>query len=118
MSGLANINEIYSQSDFDLINKIGQQLKNIRLEQNLTQAMVARESGIDRTTLSLIEKGNVTSLLTIIQILRTLNKLELLEPFFLNAPQISPIKMAKLNTKQRKRASKSPIQTIKQEPEW
>lgn len=45
--------------------------------------------------ISTIENGHNTSLLTLTQVLRALNRLELLDPVF-QGPQISPIAYAKM----------------------
>jgi transcriptional regulator with XRE-family HTH domain len=93
-----------SMTDNAIINAIGAYIKHQRLEQNKTQAQVAKEAGINRWTLSQIENGASITLNTLIQILRVLDLLHLLEIFTIKE-KISPIEYAKLKEKKKKRAS-------------
>ncbi len=94
-------------TDHLIIEKIGFFIKQERLNQNKTQAVLAKEAGINRTTLSQFESGKQTiGLLTLVQILRVLGCLNLLE-IFQNQSLVSPIKLATLEEQNRKRASKS-----------
>lgn len=93
-----------SMSDKVIINIIGAYIKSQRLEQNKTQAQVAKEAGINRWTLSQIENGESITLNTLIQILRVLDLLHLLKIFTIEK-KISPIEYARLKEKKRKRAS-------------
>jgi transcriptional regulator with XRE-family HTH domain len=102
MLGNNNINWI-SMSDSAIINAIGTYIKRQRLEQNKTQAQVAKEAGINRWTLSQIENGESITLTTLIRILRVLDLLHLLEIFTVKE-KISPIEYAKLKEKEKKRA--------------
>ena len=91
-----------SMTDKAIINAIGTYIKHQRLEQNKTQAQVAKEAGINRWTLSQIENGGSITLATLIQILRVLDLLHLLEIFIVKE-KISPIEYAKLKEKKKKR---------------
>jgi transcriptional regulator with XRE-family HTH domain len=68
-------------SDDAIIKKIGDFVKNQRLEQNMTQQDLATKAGINRTTLSELELGRRCQLLTLIQVLRILNQLQLFATF-------------------------------------
>ena len=92
-----------SMTDNAIIKAIGTYIKNQRLEQNKSQAQVAMEAGINRWTLGQIENGESITLATLIQILRALDLLHLLEIFTIKE-KISPIEYAKLREKKRKRA--------------
>ncbi len=92
-----------SMTDKAIIGAIGAYIKHQRLEQNKTQAQVAREAGINRWTLSQIENGESITLATLIRILRVLDVLHLLEIFAVTE-KISPIEYAKLKEKKRRRA--------------
>lgn len=100
---MTNINW-YAMSDPAIIQELGQQLRTLRLQKNITQQKMAQKTGLSRITIGETEKGRPPSLLTFIQLLRGLNKLELLNGF-MSAPAISPIQMAKMQAKTRKRAS-------------
>ena len=73
--------ELYAMSDNALIGIIGQYIKDCRLKQNKTQQQVADAAGIGRTTIVLLEKGNGGTLTSLIQVLRVLEQLHILEVF-------------------------------------
>jgi transcriptional regulator with XRE-family HTH domain len=93
----------YSISDNALLNLIGQFIQDTRLQQNKSQLQTAVAAGIDRSTLSQIEKGNGGTVLTLIQILRVLGQLEVLKAFEVER-KISPIQLARLEQNKRRRA--------------
>ena len=121
---MANTNlDWISMSDKSIITSIGEYLKYQRLTQNKTQAQIAEAAGINRWTMSKIENGEAISLTSLIQILRALRLLNVLDTFTIEK-QVSPIELAKLERKERKRARNkennlSVDQTGKQnESEW
>lgn len=91
-------------SDTAIVEQIGAYIKHIRLQKNMTQAQLATQAGLNRWTIGQIENGESTTLSTLIQILRSLEALHLLEHFTIKK-EISPIAYADLQRKQRKRAS-------------
>jgi transcriptional regulator with XRE-family HTH domain len=93
----------YSMSDKALLVSIGQFIQDTRLQQNKTQQQIADAAGINRSTLSQVEKGNGGTLLTLIQILRALGQLSILKNFEVER-KISPLQLAKLEQRQRQRA--------------
>jgi DNA-binding XRE family transcriptional regulator len=97
---------IFNLSDAAIVELIGAFIKHHRLEQNKTQSQLAWEAGINRSTLVEFEKGGSGNLMTFIQLLRALNQLHVLNQFEVHL-QLSPIQMAELELKQRKRASKA-----------
>ena len=97
-----NINWV-SMNEKSIIAEIGTFLKHHRLSQNKTQMETARDAGVNRSTISQIEKGEAISLISLIQILRTLDLLYVLNSFKIET-QISPIALAKLEKKKRQRA--------------
>jgi transcriptional regulator with XRE-family HTH domain len=106
-------------ADPAIVRLLGERIKRIRLKKNITQQQLADRAGLDRTTIYEFEnKGRPVSLLTFIQILRVLDKLDDLTPF-LYEPEISPLQLAKLHGKQRKRAYPviKPSLNILNEPE-
>lgn len=92
-----------SMSDKAIVSYIGEYLKNQRLTQNTTQGQIANTAGLNRWTVSQIEKGEAISLTSLIQILRALRCLNVFEAFRFET-QTSPILLAKLEQKKRKRA--------------
>lgn len=100
-----NINNIYRMTDTSILKIFGDFIRYHRLEQNKSQFQLAKEAGIHRTTLSDFELGRSSKLITLIQLLRVLDKLYILSEFEIKR-RISPIKLAELEAKQRNRASK------------
>jgi transcriptional regulator with XRE-family HTH domain len=100
-----NNNNWKAMSDIALLKVIGEFIKHHRLEQNKTQSQLAEEAGINRSTLSEFEQGRSSNTLTLLQLLRVLNKLYLMDEFKVQQ-QVSPIQLATLEQKKRKRASK------------
>lgn len=92
-----------SMSDDALAKQVGVFIKHHRLEQNKTQEVVAEAAGISRSTLSLLERGEAVTLPTLIQVLRVLNQLQVMEAFAVQQ-SISPLALAKAEKGKRKRA--------------
>lgn len=90
-------------SDGALAKQVGEFIKHHRLEQNKTQDMVSAAAGISRSTLSLLERGETVTLSTLIQVLRVLNQLQVMEAFEIKQ-SISPLALAKAEKGKRKRA--------------
>lgn len=94
----------YSMSDSAIIRELGSFIKEMRLKKNYTQSDLALKAGMHRVTLSEFEQGERGSLTAFIQLLRALDELETLNTF-VRTNVISPIALAKLEVKKRKRAS-------------
>lgn len=95
---------LYSMSNSALVQQICSGIKQMRLNQNISQDELATRSGLNRVTISRMEAGRSVSLLTLIQALRALDKLDLLNVFF-EEPEISPMKLLEIQEKYRKRAT-------------
>ena len=106
-----------STSDKTIISIIGEYIKHARVNQNKTQEKVAEMAGISRWTVSQIENGEPMSLLTLIQILRALDLLELLSIFKIDT-QPSPLEIAKLERDKRQRASSKKEKKNENKSEW
>lgn len=104
-------------SDNAVLEKIGSYIKHKRLTQNKTQQQLATEAGINRTTLLDLEQGKRANLLTFIQVLRALQLLDTLKTFEIET-QISPILLAEMQQKYRKRASKKSPKNNKPTSDW
>ncbi len=102
--GITNSNWA-AMSDGAIIADIGKYIKEQRLHKNISQEKLAKDAGVNRWTISQIENGEAITLLSLIQILRALDLLYILDVFKIHQ-QISPIKLAKLEQQKRKRASK------------
>jgi transcriptional regulator with XRE-family HTH domain len=90
-------------TDANIIRSIGDFVKHNRLQQNKTQVQLAKEAGLNPYTISQLENGVSVTLSTLIQLLRTLDELQVLEQFTIKE-EISPIQYAKLKMKKRRRA--------------
>jgi transcriptional regulator with XRE-family HTH domain len=107
-----NINWV-EMSDTAIVRKIGEFIKQERLKINKTQAQLATEAGINRWTLGQIENGEAITMLSLIQIMRALDILYLLEGFSIKQ-EISPLELAKQDQQKRQRARNSGIDNVKQ----
>ena len=117
MNDMSYVNWI-SMSDKALTELIGNFVKQHRLNQNKTQDEVSVAAGISRSTLSLLERGEKVSLSTVIQVLRTLDLLYVMDVFQVKN-EISPIEYAKLQKKKKKRArNKMDDKTTNNESKW
>ncbi|NCA77287.1 MAG: XRE family transcriptional regulator [Alphaproteobacteria bacterium] len=108
----------YSMSDPAIVEELCHTLKQIRLQQNLTQGQLAEKAGLSRSAISKIELGKVSvSMLTVVQVLRVLQQLHLLDGWK-SASAVSPLEVAKLKARSRLRASGKPIRRNMEESEW
>lgn len=106
---IANTNINWTaMSDEGIINQIGNFIKKTRIAKNKTQAQIAETAGINRWTVSKIENGESISLSVLIQILRALDALYVLDDFTISK-HISPLQAVKLQKKERQRASGATI---------
>ena len=112
---------IHGMSDYAILREIGRRLKRKRLDKNLSQQKLAEVAGLNRTTVGEMERGAPSSLLTFIQTLRALDALEELDSFLPDPDletRISPLQLAKLKGKERRRASPRGEKKGDGEPEW
>jgi len=107
-----------SLSDKGLNETIGTFIRHNRLNQNKSQSDVAKAANISRSTLSLLECGEKISLNTLIQVLRVLDLLFIMEAFKIKN-EISPIEYAKLQKNKRQRArNKNQSSNSKEDLGW
>lgn len=90
-------------SDQALMARIGAFVRHHRLEGNKSQDVLAHEAGISRSTLSLLERGETVTLATLIQVLRVLDQLQVMEAFEVR-PVVSPLALARAEQEKRRRA--------------
>ncbi len=106
--------------DAAVVTQLGKELRRIRLERNLSQAEVAQRAGLDRTTVVKLEAGRAATLLTVVQVLRAMDRLELLDAFH-QEPQPTPYMLveaqAKYLKKQRKRAGRKRPDVLPPKPQ-
>lgn len=94
------MNEISSPEELAL--SIGESIRRIRLQKNLTQPSLAAQAGVSMTALRHLESGQGANLITLIRTVRALDKQDWLIAL---APRITinPLHMASANS-QRQRA--------------
>lgn len=97
----------YSLTNTRIETIIGERIKKLRLDYNISQKDLAKKVGISRVSISKIESGKGVNLSSLIEIMRGLRVLENIEKL-IPEPEISPIEMIKLKNKsKKKRASKT-----------
>ena len=109
--------EWYQMSDPAVVRELGNRIRQRRLNKNMTQQSLADKSGLSRITLSLFENGKSTNLSTFVQLLRGLEELDLLD-VLLPDEGPSPLQMAKMEGKKRKRASRSKNTKPNEPSQW
>lgn len=95
-----------SMSDDHMAQQIGQFVKHHRLEQHKTQDMLANDAGISRSTLSLLERGKTVTVATLIQVLRVLDQLQVMNSFTI-IRQESPLLLARAERSKKQRVTAS-----------
>lgn len=73
-----NANEM---NEMVILQRIGARMREIRLEQNLKQKDLAEKSGLSMFSISQMETGHNTSVQSLVQVLRALDRLDMIEPF-------------------------------------
>lgn len=104
-------------SDAALQEMIGQFIQQSRIRQNKSQQEIADAAGINRSTLSQIENGRGGTLITLIQILRVLDQVSFLKVFQVEE-RPSPLYLAKMEMKKRKRSRKTNDPITYPLPDW
>lgn len=108
----------YSMSDPAIVSGLCRTLKQVRFQQNLTQEQLAGKAGLSRSAISEMENGKTAvSFITIIQVMRALQQFHLLDNWKVSS-SISPLAVAKLSSRSRKRASGVSIKKDTGDSEW
>ncbi len=89
-------------SDMAIVKQLGSYIRHARQQQQKTQAQLAERAGLNRWTISQIENGETITLMSLIQILRALDSLYVLNGFKI-PDEISPLEYAKLKKRRKKR---------------
>lgn len=108
----------YALSDAHYLELVGDFVRNTRMEQQKTQAALAEAAGVNRTTLVNLEKGKSVNLLSLVQVLRALKRLDVLQHMEIK-PAVSPLQIAALEQKERQRVrSRQTGDTGKPTTDW
>ncbi len=109
--------ELRRMTDDMIIKTIGEYIRSIRLDRNLTQEQLGDRASVHRTTIRDLELGKRSTLLTLIQVLRSLDQLQTLKNFKVSK-ELNPLELAKLEINERKRASGSKSNQKPKTSDW
>ena len=98
-----------SLTDETVLAEMGKRLARTRLSRNISQAELASEAGVAKTTVERLERGGGVQLESLIRILRALGELERLD-VVISESLPSPIERLDNRGKERLRARESPIE--------
>lgn len=108
-------------ADTMIQQRIGDNLKSVRLKQNITQQSLAESAGVSLSTVKKIENGEISSFGSLLRILRVLGKLDSLQSL-IEEEQLSPNEYYELvhaaQKKMRKRAVGRINDKKKEVSEW
>ena len=93
-------------SEPEILAELGHRLRRYRLQQNVTQAALARDAGVGTRTIRNVERGGDMQLSTVLRSLRALGRLDALDAF-LPRPGVSPMELLRSGGRERRRASPS-----------
>lgn len=91
-------------SDGAVLEEIGARLERARLDVDMTQARLAEEAGVSKSTVERLEKGRSVQFSNLIRVLRALGLLKNLSEL---VPPVGPrpVELLDMQGKQRQRAS-------------
>jgi transcriptional regulator with XRE-family HTH domain len=112
-----NMNTKMEISDQYILQQIGNYVRHSRQQKQLTQKELAQQAGISRSTLSLIERGEAATTLTLIQILRILNQLQVFDAFKV-IEEVSPLDLLNKSKPKRQRVRKTKRNNEANDLEW
>jgi transcriptional regulator with XRE-family HTH domain len=90
-------------SDTALLHEMGSRLARRRIDANLTQAQLAEEAGVSKSTVERLEAGVSTDSVMLVRVLRALKLIDALEGLIPDQSQ-SPITLLKQKGRERQRA--------------
>lgn len=95
--------DFFSMTDKGIEAEIGSRIKSLRLRRNMTQQELSKATALSLNTIKSLESGK-GKLINLIAVLRELGALDALDSFIPEV-SISPLELAKMQGKERKRAS-------------
>jgi len=96
--------DIYELSDTETIRLIGEKIRTIRLNGNITREQLQEASGVHAKTIGDLENGRNVTLATLISVLRGLRRMNLLDRLLDDEP-VSPLLLYKAGGNVPKRAT-------------
>ena len=100
----SNVKNRSAMADPAIVKEICSSIRQMRLNKNITQEELAERAGVNRTTISKMEAGRAATLLTLVQVIRAMDRLDVFN-LFMEEPEISPMQLLKIQEHQRKKAS-------------
>jgi putative transcriptional regulator len=91
-------------NDAAVLTELGERLRRHRLNLDITQDDLAEKAGVARSVVQKIEQGEPCMLDGWLRVLRALGALDQLDAF-LPDPGISPLQLARLQNRERRRAT-------------
>ena len=92
-------------TDDAVLEQLGQRLSAHRLARNLTQARLAREAGVSKSTVERLEAGQSSQLSSLVRVLRALELLSGIDALVPELPA-SPVARWRNRGRERRRASR------------
>lgn len=90
----------YTLSDTELLREFGNRIRLARIERKMTQQMLADRAGLNRSTIRDLENGRSINMLSLMQLLRSLEVLDRLDLLLPGSSQ-SPI-LAKMHQEKKR----------------
>lgn len=108
----------YNMSNQAIVTELGENLRQIRVSQKLTQEKLAKQAGLSRSAIYELENGKTaTSLITIVQVLRALQQLSVFDSWKTEEPE-RKLSMLKTNVKVGLSVKPKRIERKKEENDW
>jgi putative transcriptional regulator len=101
-----NIDFSIASSDA-IINALFQQIEQIRLSRNVSQAALAKEAGVSRSTITRLASGENISIDSFVRVMQALGLADHLAALLPN-PNVRPVERIRLEGAERRRASPKP----------
>jgi len=98
-----NIDFTVASSDA-VIKALFERIEEIRLSRNISQAAIAKEAGVSRSTMTRLANGQVISIDSFVRIMQALGLADHLAALLPN-PNIRPVERIRLGGAERRRAS-------------
>jgi transcriptional regulator with XRE-family HTH domain len=95
--------DLYFHSDPELMRRIGEKIKTVRLNSNITREELQSITGVHKKTIGDTEAGKNVTIMTLLAILRGLSMLDQLNEL-LREEGVSPVMMARFKGKAPMRA--------------
>ena len=98
-----NIDFTIASSDA-VINALFERIEEIRLSRNISQAALAKEAGVSRSTITRLAKGQGISVDSFVRVMQALGLADHLAALLPN-PNVRPVERIRLDGAERRRAS-------------